>query len=77
MTMLQTLRNSKLSKLYTFKECGHYSGNADTTWRRWAFDGRVDVVHLGRSVRVTEDELGRVLREGPRPPKKAEQLVEA
>jgi len=75
--MLQAPRQSKLRKLYTFKECSYLSGNADTTWRRWAFDGRVDVVHLGRSVRVTEDELGRVLREGPRPLKKAEQLVEA
>jgi hypothetical protein len=71
LTMLQTMRKPKL---YTLNECSYFSGSAPATWRRWIFDGRVDVVHLGRSVRVTEAELDRVLREGPRPMKK---LVEA
>jgi excisionase family DNA binding protein len=43
------------------------TGISQWTWRRWAYDGKITSVKLGRRLMVPMAELERCLAEGTRP----------
>ena len=64
---METMETTTRKPLHPLRECARLSGNAESTWRCWILQGRVDVVRMGKSLRIADHELDRVLREGPRP----------
>jgi excisionase family DNA binding protein len=62
-------------KLYKVPEASEMTGLSPATWRAWILRRKVLVVRLGRSVRIPEDEILRLVREGTFPAT-AKQLAE-
>jgi excisionase family DNA binding protein len=59
-------------KLYRVSEAADITGLSLATWRSWILHRRVGVVRLGRSVRIAQEELDRIVREGTTPARRAE-----
>lgn len=58
----------RVTKLLGFKNLQERTGVSQHTWRRWARQGRVPVVRLGRRVLVREDDLDAMLKQAIRTP---------
>lgn len=58
----------KLHKVPEFAE--HLNISTKTAWN-WIAQGRVGVVRLGRSVRVPQDQIDKMIEEGFTPPRDA------
>jgi predicted site-specific integrase-resolvase len=43
------------------------TGISRWTWRRWAYEGRISSVKLGKRLMLSQVELDRVIAEGTRP----------
>ena len=54
-------------KLYTVDEAWQWTRIRPTTWRRWILLGKISVVHLGRAVRIPENEILRLIQAGTTP----------
>ena len=59
-------------KLYRVSEASEITSLSLATWRSWILHRRVEVVRLGRSVRISQEELDRIVREGTTPARRAE-----
>ncbi len=57
-----------MSRLLTFAQAAEKAANSPAWWRKLAGRGCVPVVKLGRSSRLREEDVERVIREGYRPP---------
>lgn len=51
-------------KLLKVGEAAKKTNLSIATWRAWILQKKVRVVRLGRSVRIPEDEVGRLVKEG-------------
>lgn len=56
-----------MGKLLTFREAADRASNSPAWWRKLAARRRIEVVKLGRSARLREDDVERVIRGGVRP----------
>lgn len=54
-------------RLLTVTEAAEKTGLSPATWRAWILRRKVQIVRLGRAVRVPEDEILRLVREGTVP----------
>jgi excisionase family DNA binding protein len=54
-------------KLLTLRECSELSGLRESTWRAWILHRQVPFYKVGRSVRIAEADLERLI-EGARIP---------
>jgi hypothetical protein len=63
--MIMDYTNAIIPK-HPVRYCAAVSGYSEASWRKWIADGRVEVERLGHGVRISDEELRRFLREGPR-----------
>lgn len=54
-------------KLLTIREAAERTNNRESTWRAWVLKRRVVVIKIGRSVRIPESEIERMIKEGTIP----------
>jgi hypothetical protein len=59
-------RIAPLPKLMTFAEAAAHASNSVAWWRKLAARRGITTVKLGRSVRVLEADVGRIVRDGVR-----------
>jgi len=53
--------------LLSVDECAEIGGNSAFWWRRAAYSGRVSSVKLGTSLRISLEEVNRIIAENTRP----------
>jgi excisionase family DNA binding protein len=58
-------------KKYKVPEAARLSGHSAKTWWNWIAEGRVGVYRIGRSVRIGESEIKRLLEQGYSPARSA------
>jgi excisionase family DNA binding protein len=51
-------------RLLRLRECAEITGNTVATWRAWVLRRKVAFYKIGRSVRVSEADLARLLEAG-------------
>jgi len=56
-----------MGKLLTIREAAERTNNRESTWRSWVLKRRVLIVKIGRSVRIPETEIERLVKEGTIP----------
>jgi hypothetical protein len=56
-----------MQKLLTFTEAAQLASNSPAWWRKLASRHQIAVVKLGRSSRLREEDVARIMREGLRP----------
>ena len=56
-----------MSRLLSVAEAAERASNSTSWWRKFVARGGIEVVRLGRAVRLREADVDRVLREGVRP----------
>ena len=59
------------TKLYKVSEVAEITGLSEATWRSWILHRRVSVVRLGRSVRIPQSEIDRLITEGTVPARRS------
>ena len=52
-----------VGKLLTLRECSERTGHRESTWRAWVLRRRVPYYKVGRSVRVAEADLERMIEQ--------------
>jgi excisionase family DNA binding protein len=52
-----------ISKLLTLRECSERTGHRESTWRAWVLHRKVPFHKVGRSVRVAESDLQRLIEQ--------------
>ena len=50
-------------KLLTLRECSELTGHRESTWRAWVLHRRVPFYKVGRSVRIAEADLERLIEQ--------------
>lgn len=50
-----------MEKLYSFEEAQTLTGIKVPTWRAWAAQRKIAVVHLGRRVKLRESDLQKLI----------------
>lgn len=50
-------------KLLTLRECSERTGHRESTWRAWVLHRKVPFYKVGRSVRIAETDLERLLEQ--------------
>lgn len=50
-----------VSKLLTLRECSERTGHRESTYRAWLLRRRIPYYKVGRSVRVSEDDLQKLI----------------
>jgi excisionase family DNA binding protein len=50
-----------IGKLLTLRKCAERSGLRESTWRAWILHRRVPFYKVGRSVRIAEADLDRLI----------------
>lgn len=55
------------AKLYGVQEAQELTGISRWTWRRWAYDGRVASVKLGKRLLIPASEIQRLVAQNTRP----------
>lgn len=58
-------------KLLRVREASDVTGLSQACWRRWILERKVEVVKLGRAVRIPESEVARIIHEGTVPARAA------
>jgi excisionase family DNA binding protein len=48
-------------KLLTLRECSERTGHRESTWRSWVLHRRVPFYKVGRSVRISEADLDKII----------------
>ena len=56
-----------VGKLLTLRECSELTGHRETTYRKWVLKRKIPFYKVGRSVRISEQDLERMI-EGARVP---------
>lgn len=56
-----------MNRLLDVSECAQRLGLKKSTIRRWIFERKIACVKLGKSVRIPEGEVDRLIRRGERP----------
>ena len=52
-----------VGKLLTLRECSERTGHRESTWRAWVLHRRVPFYKVGRSVRIAEADLERMIEQ--------------
>jgi len=52
-----------VGKLLTVRECSERTGHQQSTWRSWILHRKVPFYKVGRSVRVSEADLDRLVEQ--------------
>ena len=52
-----------VGKLLTLQECSERTGHQVSTWRSWVLNRKVPFYKMGRSVRVAETDLEKILEQ--------------
>ena len=65
--MINLIWRGTVERLLDVGECAQRLGLKKSTIRRWLFDRRIASVKLGKSVRVPESEVDRLIQIGKRP----------
>jgi len=52
-----------LTKLLTLQECSELTGHKISTWRAWVLHRKVPYHKVGRSVRIAEADLERIIEQ--------------
>ncbi len=52
-----------IGKLLTLRECSERTGHRESTWRAWVLHRRVPFYKVGRSVRIAEADLDRLIEQ--------------
>ena len=50
-------------KLLTVRECSERTGHRESTWRSWVLNRKVPFYKVGRSVRIAEADLERIIEQ--------------
>ena len=50
-----------VGKLLTLRECSELTGHRESTWRAWILHRRVPYFKMGRSVRVSEQDVEKLI----------------
>jgi len=58
-------------KLLTLRECSELTGHRESTWRSWVLHRKVPFYKVGRSVRVSENDLEKLIEESRVPAKES------
>jgi excisionase family DNA binding protein len=61
-----------MTKLLTLRECAEQTGHRISTWRAWVLHRRVPVYRIGRSVRISEADLEKLIEQSRVPAREAE-----
>ena len=56
-----------MTKLLKIREAAERTNNPESTWRAWVLKRKVLVVKIGRSIRIPESEIDRMIKEGTIP----------
>jgi len=64
---LYTTESMKSRNLVSVAEAEALTGVSQWTWRRWAYDGRISSVKLGKRLLIPTDEIERLVAAGTRP----------
>lgn len=56
-----------IAEFLAVSEAETLTGVSKWTWRRWAYDGKVASVKLGKRLLIPVSEIRRILAEGTRP----------
>jgi excisionase family DNA binding protein len=48
-------------KLLTLRECSERTGHRESTWRAWVLKRKIPFYKVGRSVRVSENDLEKLI----------------
>jgi excisionase family DNA binding protein len=62
-----------IGKLLTLRECCERSGLRESTWRAWILQRKVPFYKVGRSVRIAESDLERLVEQARIPAVSAKQ----
>jgi excisionase family DNA binding protein len=60
-----------IGKLLTLRECSERTGHRESTWRAWILHRRVPYYKVGRSVRIAEVDLERLIEQSRIPEREA------
>jgi len=52
-----------VGKLLSLRECSERTGHRESTWRAWVLHRRVPFYKVGRSVRIAEADLERMIEQ--------------
>jgi excisionase family DNA binding protein len=61
-----------IGKLLTLRECSERSGLRESTWRAWILHRKVPFYKVGRSVRIAEADLDRLIERAKVPAESAQ-----
>jgi excisionase family DNA binding protein len=50
-----------VTKLLTLRECSERTGHRESTWRAWVLHRKVPYYKVGRSVRISETDLEKLV----------------
>ncbi|PYP91696.1 MAG: DNA-binding protein [Candidatus Angelobacter sp. Gp1-AA117] len=60
-------------KLLTLRECSELTGHKESTWRAWVLHRKVSFYKVGRSVRIAETDLERMIEQSRIPVRETRQ----
>jgi len=59
--------------LLTLRECSELTGHKESTWRAWVLHRKVSFYKVGRSVRIAETDLERMIEQSRIPVRETRQ----
>lgn len=62
-----------VGRLLTLRECSERTGHRESTWRAWVLHRRIPFYKVGRSVRVAEVDLQRMVEQSRIPAREEHQ----
>jgi len=58
-----------VGRLLTLRECSDRTGHRESTWRAWILHRKVPYFKVGRSIRISEADLEKLIEECRVPPR--------
>lgn len=58
------MNNKEIEKLYTVKEVASILNMAEITIRQWLGNGKIKAIRIGRTVRIPESEIKKLINRG-------------
>jgi excisionase family DNA binding protein len=62
-----------VAKLLSLRECSERTGHRESTWRAWILHRKIPFYKVGRSVRVAESDLQRLIEQSRIPAREERQ----
>lgn len=56
-------------KLLSLRECSERTGHRESTWRSWVLNRKIPFYKIGRSVRIAESDLQKMIEQARIPAK--------